>query len=243
MEKVIRFFVALAATGSVALMHADDTGEEGNSLGDLFNKVKDIKVPDSVSNLPSQITELKESYLETTKTVDALRIEVDQLREEVYMLKKTNEELRSAVGIKVKEDNLTAMLKPIEISATDLVAEFRADKAAAEKKYRDRYLKVIGLISAFETGSSSIEMFLRAEGSDARVHCQLMAGPDFHVDVLPAHGQLISRNDRRPLLSVGQPVAVVGTCLGAGLNVEMGNARIDGLVEKRVEKKPESQKR
>ena len=215
----------------------------GNSLGDLFNKVKDMKVPDSVSNLPTQITELKESYLETAKTVEDLRVEVDQLREEVYILRKENEELRVAVGGKVKEDSLTAMLKPIEISATDLVAEFKADKVAAEKKYRDRYLKVVGLISAFETGSSSIELFLRAEGHDARVRCQLQAGPDFHVDVLPSQGQLISRNDRRPLLSVGQPVAIVGTCSGAGLNVEIFNARVDGLVEKKIEKKPEPKKK
>jgi regulator of replication initiation timing len=242
MEKLIRAFAFLSLVGSISFVEAQETEEEGNSLGALFNKVKDIKVPDSVSNLPTQITELKESYLETTKTLETLRIEVGQLRDEVYMLKKENEELRAAVGVKTKENKITAMLKPIEITASDLVAEFRSDKVAADAKYRDRYLKVVGLISAFETGSSSIEMFLRADGSDSQVRCLLMAGPDFFVDVLPSQGQLISRNDRRPLLSVGQPVAVLGTCLGSGLNVEMGNSRIDGLTEKRIEKKPDSKK-
>jgi regulator of replication initiation timing len=237
MEKLIRVFAIFVLIGSISLVDAQEGEEEKNSLGALFNKVKDIKVPDSVSNLPTQITEIKESYLETTKTLEMLRIEVGQLRDEVYILKKENEELRAAVGVKAKENRVTAMLKPIEITASDLVAEFRSDKVAADAKYRDRYLKVVGLISAFETGSSSIEMFLRVDGSDSRVRCLLMAGPDFFVDVLPSQGQLISRNDRRPLLSVGQPVAVLGTCLGSGLNVEMGNSRIDGLAERRIEKK------
>jgi len=71
----------------------------------------------------------------------------------VYMLRKENEELHSAAGVKVKEDNLSSMLKPIEISATDLVKEFKTDKAAAEKKYRDRHFKVVGFISEFKRGS------------------------------------------------------------------------------------------
>jgi regulator of replication initiation timing len=204
------------------------------SLGDLFNKVKDIKVPESVSGLPKQITELKESYLETTKTLEALKVEVDTLRAEVYELRKDNEALRAAVGEKVKETGIAALLKPTEIAATDLVSAYQSEAGEAATKYRDRYLKVVGTISSFETGSQSIVIYLKADGTESRVRCELQTGADFFVDVLPTQGRLISRNDRRTLLSVGQPVAILGTCKGAQLNVELANCSIVGLTEKRI---------
>jgi len=214
---------------------SQDAKEEAPpSLGDLFNKVKDIKVPESVSGLPKQITELKESYLETTRTLEALKVEVDTLRGEVYELRKENEALRAAVGEKVKETGIAALLKPTEITATDLVSAYQSDAAAAGTKYRDRYLKVVGTISAFEAGSQSIVVYLKADDTESRVRCELQTGADFYVDVLPTQGRLISRNDRRTLLSVGQPVAMLGTCRGAQLNVELFNCSIEGLTEKRV---------
>ncbi len=200
-------------------------------MGDLFNKVKDLKVPDSVSNLPTQITELKESYLETTATVEELRIEVDNLSQEVYLLRKENETLREAVGVKIKTDDLTAMLKPIEVSASDLVSAFKVDRTAAEAKYKGKFLKVVGYISNFESGAQSAEMHLKAEGHDSKVRCVLQVGAELYVDVLPTQGRMISRNDHRVMLSVGQPVAVIGTCTGVGLNVDIVNCRIDGLTE------------
>jgi len=208
--------------------------ESTPSLGDLFNKVKDLKVPESVSGLPKQITELKESYLETTKTVEALKVEVDTLRGEVYELRKENEELRAAVGVKVKETGIAELLKPREITASDLVDDYRSDAAAAEAEYRDQYLKVVGTISAFEAGSQSIIVYLKADGTESRVRCQLQTGADLYVDVLPAQGRLISRNDRRTLLTVGQAVAMLGTCKGAQLNVELANCSIEGLTEKKI---------
>lgn len=207
--------------------------ETPGSLGDLFNKVKDLKVPDSVSGLPKQITELKDSYLETAKAVEALKIEVDTLRVEVYELRKENEQLRAAVGVKVKEEGIKELLKPREISATDLVRRYQEDSAAADGQFRDQYLKVVGTVTAFESGSQSIVVSLRADGLESQVTCNLQTGADFFVDVLPAQGRLISRNDRRTLLTVGQPVSILGTCLGLRLNVEMTNCSIEGLTEKR----------
>ncbi|HQW27888.1 MAG: hypothetical protein KA152_03045 [Verrucomicrobiales bacterium] len=203
------------------------------SLGDLFNKVKDIKVPESVTGLPKQITELKESYLETTKAVESLKIDVDTLRNEVYALRKENEELRAAVGVKVKETGIKELLKPQEITATDLVRSYQKDPDTADSKYRDQYLKVVGTISAFEAGSQTIILSLRADGMEPQVVCNLQTGADFFVDVVPTQGRLISRNDRRTLLTVGQPVSILGTCKGLSLNVGMANCTIEGLTEKR----------
>ena len=203
------------------------------SLGDLFNKVKDIKVPESVTGLPKQITELKESYLETTKAVESLKIDVDTLRNEVYALRKENEELRAAVGVKVKETGIKELLKPQEITATDLVRSYQKDPDTADSKYRDQYLKVVGTISAFEAGSQTIILSLRADGMEPQVVCNLQTGADFFVDVVPTEGRLISRNDRRTLLTVGQPVSILGTCKGLSLNVAMANCTVEGLTEKR----------
>ena len=222
----------LSCTAGIS-QESKETPPAPGSLGDLFNKVKDIKVPESVTGLPKQITELKESYLETAKAVESLKIEVDTLRTEVYALRKENEELRASVGVKVKETEIKELLKPQEVSATDLVSSYKKDPDAADAKYRDRYLKVVGTISAFEAGSQTIILSLRADGLDSQVVCSLQTGADFFVDVVPTQGRLISRNDRRTLLTVGQPVSILGTCKGLSLNVGMSNCIIEGLTEKR----------
>lgn len=229
----------LLAAGLFLVAPAGAQDEEGgSSLGDLFKKVKDIKVPESVTGLPEQLTELKNSYLETAKTVEELRAEVELLREEVYELKKRNEVLTEAVGAKVEADKLDALLQPEEVSATKLVENFVDDPATAAERYGQQYLKVVGMIDRFETGSQSLILYLRADNQESAVRCQVPTGPDLYVEALPAQGRIVSRNDRRSLLSVGQPVAVIGTCQGRSLNVEMINCRIDGLVEKKKEEPP-----
>lgn len=220
----------------------DSEGTEPPSLGDLFKKVKEIKVPDSVSSLPGQITELKEAYLETAQTVEDLRSEVDTLRSEVYALRQENEALRLAVGGKVEEKKLSDLMKPTEISSTDLVAAYAKDSEAADESYRGKFLKVIGFVEQLEAGTQAVEVFLRSEESDTKVRCVVPTGANLFVDVLPSQGRLLSRNDRRTLLSVGQPVTITGTCSGAGLNVEMINCSIEGLVEKKVEEPADKKK-
>lgn len=230
-------FMLLGSVLLVPSLGLSQEGEEdpGNSIGDLFKRVKEIKVPDSVANLPEQLVELKEAYLETAQTVEDLQIEVEELRQAVYELSKQNEELRKAVGVKVEQDSLTALMKPSEVSATSLVERYSEDRDAADERYRDKYLKVVGAVAKVEAGTQSIAVYLRADGQDSLVRCEIQTGADLFVDVLPSQGRIISRNDRRTLLTVGQPVAVVGTCRGASLNVEMANCRIDGLVEKRID--------
>ncbi|MEM1442035.1 MAG: hypothetical protein AAGF67_06805 [Verrucomicrobiota bacterium] len=210
--------------------------KEPPSLGDLFNKVKDIKVPDSVSNLPNQITELKEAYLETAKTVEELQKEVEQLRSEVYALRKDNEAMRQAVSTKVEKQKLSDLMKPTEISATQLVTAYETDLAEADAAYRGKYLKVVGYIDRFEAGTQAIEIFLKSDSSDRKVRCIIPTGNNLYVDILPAQGRLVSRNDRRALLSTGQPVTILGSCIGGiGLNVEMEHCTIEGLVEPKKE--------
>lgn len=226
---------ALLCWSGISVEAQEPEGSEPPSIGDLFKKVKDIKVPESVSGLPAQITELKEAYLDTAKTVEELQSEVSQLRDEVYALRKDNEALRAAVGGKVEAAKLSDLMKPVEVSATDLVSAYAADKSAADEAFRGKYVKVVGVIDRFEAGTQAIEIFLRSESSDMKVRCVVPTGTNLFVDVLPTQGRLLSRNDRRTLLSVGQPVAILGTCNGTGLNVELSNCTIEGLVEKKAE--------
>ncbi|MEM6915255.1 MAG: hypothetical protein AAF491_01720, partial [Verrucomicrobiota bacterium] len=60
-------------------------------------------------------------------------------------------------------------------------------------------------------------------------------GNNLYVDILPSQGRLVSRNDRRTLLSIGQPVTILGTCRGAGLNVEMEHCTLEGITEPKKE--------
>ena len=92
--------------------------------------------------------------------------------------------------------------------------------------------------NALDAGSQEVEIYLIGAGADAgtgRVRCRFRRDANFHVEVIPAQGRLVSRNDRSTLLSVGQPVAVLGTCAGMNLDVELINCRVEGLAAQRAE--------
>lgn len=233
-----RFLFACCWIVSLAIgvpldLEAQEKKEKGSSLGDLFSKVKDIKVPDNVTNLPAQLSELKASYLETAKAVQELREEVEKLKGEVASLKVENAELRSKGEGEIQTASRADLLKPIELTATELAGAYIDDRKSADDRYKGRYLKLYGIVSRFETGAD-IGVILDAEGTDTGIRCLIKKDSSFYVDVMPTQGRIVSGNDRRTLLSVGQPVAVFGTCTGLGLNIEIANARIDGIQEKRI---------
>jgi regulator of replication initiation timing len=228
-------FVLLAAAFLFPPAFRAQEKESGSSsLGDLFNKVKDIKVPESVTNLPTQLQELKESYLKTAETVDALRKEVGLLRSEVEALKNENARLQQAVGNKVAADDRSSLLKPVEVSADELAAAWKADKEKAAATYGGRYLRVVGLVDAFESASQDVIVILKTNG-DRRVRCQIRRDSSFHVEVLASQGRIIDRNDRTTVLAAGQPVAILGTCEGMELDVRMTSCSIEGVEVRRVE--------
>ncbi|MCB1091867.1 MAG: hypothetical protein KDL87_10065 [Verrucomicrobiae bacterium] len=206
----------------------------GSSLGDLLNKVKDIKVPESVSNLPNQLAELKESYLETTKTVDSLRTEVAALREEVEALKADNAALREAVGVKVAANERGALLKPLEVSASELMKSWRDNRETAATQYGGRYLRVVGTVEGFETAIQEIVVLLKTD-TDSKIRCHIRRDASFHAEVIANQGRLVDRNDRSTILTVGQPVAVLGTCDGFDLDVKLSNCRIEGMEVRRLD--------
>jgi len=216
------------------ILWAQEKEQGGSSLGDLFNKVKDIKLPDSVANLPTQLQELKESYLKTAETVDALRKEVGLLRSEVEALKNENARLQQAVGSKVAADDRSALLKPIEVSADELASAWGSDKEKATASYGGRYLRVVGIIDAFESASQDVVVILKTS-KDSRVRCFIRRDSSFHVEVLASQGRLVDRNDRTTVLATGQPVAILGTCEGMDLDVRMASCSIEGVEVRKVE--------
>jgi FtsZ-binding cell division protein ZapB len=233
-------FLPFALTLAISLLVSrDSTAQDGketgsSSLGDLFNKVKDLKVPDSVANLPTQIQELKESYLKTAETVDALRTEVDTLRSEVESLKNENARLTEAVGTKVAANDRSALLKPVEVSADELVTAWRTNKDKATADYAGRYLKVVGIVEAFEAASQDVIVILKTN-TESRVRCFIRRDASFHVEVLASQGRLVNRNDRTTILATGQPVAILGTCEGMELDVSMVTCSIEGLEVRKIE--------
>jgi regulator of replication initiation timing len=228
------FALALSLVGAQKSIAQDGKESGGSSLGDLFNKVKELKVPDSVTSLPTQLQELKESYLKTAETVDALRTEVGTLRSEVEALKNENARLQQAVGDKVAANDRSALLKPVELSADELATAWRTNKDKATTDYAGRYLKVVGIIEAFESASQDVIVILKTN-TESRVRCFIRRDASFHVEVLASQGRLVNRNDRTTILATGQPVAVLGTCEGMELDVRMVSCSIEGLEVRKIE--------
>lgn len=235
---VLSLILSVPAMQEACAQDGKESG--GSSLGDLFNKVKDLKVPDSVANLPTQLQELKESYLKTAETVDALRTEVGKLRSEVEALKNENARLQQAVGDKVAANDRSALLKPVELSADELATAWRSNKDKATTDYAGRYLKVVGTIEAFESEAQDVIVILKTN-TESRVRCFVRRDASFHVEVLASQGRLVNRNDRTTILATGQPVAVLGTCEGMELDVRMVSCSIDGLEVRKIEEpKPQN---
>jgi len=204
----------------------DDKKDSGGSLGDLFKKVKDIKVPDSVATLPGQLTELKDAYLKTAQTVEELTRQVERLNDEVAALKADNVELHKALADKRVRDDLT---KAAEVTSGELIEAYGGDVGAADAVWKGRYLRVSGPIERFESGTQEDYIFLRGAAPGTLVRCAVKRNTTNDIDVIPTQGRMVSREDRSTLLTVGQPVTIAGTCTGAELNVMLENCRIENL--------------
>lgn len=227
-----------AAMALSSIRAADGDGEKkeeskSSSLGDLLNSLKDMKVPDSVSNFPGQLKELKDAYLKTTETVEELQKEVAALRQEMKVLREEQAQLKKGLPGKISTGSVGSPMEIQELTAEDLVSAFAEDNKSAKRQFEGRYLKIQGAIQGFQTGAKEIVIFLRAETSDSRVKCSFKRDDNFHVEVVASQGRLVSRNDRTTLLTIGQPVTVVGTCTGTGIDVIMVNCHLEGVESKR----------
>ncbi len=210
---------------------ADGDKNKGSSLGGLLDSLKDLKVPDSVAKFPEQLKELKDAYLKTAKTVEELQKEVEILRQEVKVLREEQAQVKKSQLSEIKTG--TSALQVQEVTAEQLVAAFAEDSVSAKQNFKQRYIKVQGAIQSFETGAKEIVIFLRADSSDSRVKCSFKRDNNFHVEVVASQGRLVSRNDRTTLLTVGQPVTIVGTCTGKDIDVTLVNCHMEGLDSKR----------
>lgn len=222
--------VWLLAAG-VSGLQAQTPEPKSPSLGDLFNKVKDIKVPESISGLPQQLNDLRDAYLKTSATVEELKKEVAGLHEEVASLRAANQRLESALA---ERQDLAAsgQTAAVEVVASELGQAFAKDRATALQRYQGRYLKVWGAVEKFEAVSSDIEIHLRVEGTQRTVCCTVRRDSNFHVDVAPTKDRLVSRVDRSSLITVGQPVTILGTLDGADLNIRLTNCAVEGVSAK-----------
>ena len=231
-----RVLICLSAVVTISSAQAaDEKGEEkekskSSSLSDLLKNLKDMKVPESVAKFPEQLKELKDAYLKTAKTVEELQKEVESLRQEVKTLRAEQALLKTANGVGGSGGSVVEVK---EVTAEQLVSAFAEDSKSAKRQYEGRYLKVRGAIQGFRTGSKEVVIFLRAETSDSRVKCSIKRDNNFHVEVITSQGRLVNRNDRTTLLTIGQPVTIVGTCNGVAIDVIMENCHVEGIDSKR----------
>ena len=218
-------FLTALADGQV---QAQSGEPKSPSLGDLFNKVKELKVPESVSGLPQQLTDLRDSYLKTSASVEELKKDMAALREEIELLKASNQRLESALAEKSRIAD-SGQIGALDILASDLGAEFARDRAAAMKRFQGRYLKVQGAVERFDPVSSDVDIHLRVDGASLTIRCTVRRDANFFVDVAGTKDRLVSRTDRSSVLVVGQPVTILGTLDGADLNVHLVNCTVDGV--------------
>jgi len=233
-----RVVVCLSAIVVLSSAQAADEGGEkkekskSSSLGDFLNNLKDMKVPESVAKFSEQLKELKDAYLKTAKTVEELQKEVVALRQEVKELRDEQAQLKKGDG-KTSGVGSGSSLGVPEMTAEQLVLAFAEDIRSAERQFEGRYLKVQGAILGFQTGAKQIVIFLRAGTSDLRVKCIFKRDDNFHVEVIASQDRLVSRNDRTTLLTIGQPVTIVGTCIGTAFDVTLVNCHLEGIDSKR----------
>ena len=167
-------------------------------------------------------------------------VEITVTRSEVEALKNENALLTQAVGAKVAASDRSALLKPVELSADELTNAWRTNKDKATADYAGRYLKIIGIVEAFESAAQDVIVILKTN-TESRVRCFIRRDASFHVEVLASQGRLVNRNDRTTILATGQPIAILGTCEGMELDVRMISCSIEGLEVRKIEQpKPQN---
>ena len=112
--------------------------------------------------------------------------------------------LFSACG--AKKPATTAVPLPIDISATQLIKEYKNNAGAADKKYKDKELSVSGVVKEIGKETSGTP-FLLLTGSSANettgVYCTFFDNYD----------SILAK------LHIGQDVGITGICKGFNTNV------------------------
>jgi hypothetical protein len=105
------------------------------------------------------------------------------------------------------------------VEAVELSAAYRADAAAADRRFRKRNFTVRGEIVGFEKPAfrRHYRVLLQSGDKTVKVICQLSPPPDAQTVFTTEHGsQLVSLKgeSRVPMLSVGEVVLIPGECQG-----------------------------
>lgn len=129
----------------------------------------------------------------------------------------------SAAGSSKKETPLVASLPPIEkdqeVSASDLAAHYRADAAAADRRYRKRTFRVRGEIVGFEKPPliRNYYILLKTAEPQTRIICDFYPADKFKaVYTINGGTELVGTlpDTRVPIAKVGQNVMIEGRCKG-----------------------------
>ncbi len=144
----------------------------------------------------------------------------------------------SAAGSPKKETPIIASLPPIEkdqeVSAMDLAAHYRADAAAADRRYRKRTFKVQGEIVGFEKPPliRNYNILLKTSEPQTRIICDFYPAEKFKaVYTINGGTALVGTlpDSRVPIAQVGDKVVIEGRCKGmSGGCVKLTDCELKG---------------
>jgi hypothetical protein len=163
--------------------------------------------------------------------VERLKAELSKAKEENAELQKQREadakrvaSATAAEQVLVHASPPMASLPPLKdgetVDAVDLANHYRADAAAADRRYRKRTFVVRGEVAGFQQPMfvRDYEIILKTPDREMRVVCRAVPPEEYKAVFSIKNGSklvgLTSREARVPITKVGDIVAVEGRCKG-----------------------------
>ena len=181
---------------------------------------------DSVTVPKSRLEELERKE----KELDRLKGDLNKSRDENAKLKKESEKAAmrpvqspppepAPVYVSPPLESLPALRPDQAVESMDLANYYRADTAAADRRFLKQKLSVHGEIVGFEKPlwKRSYRIFLKTPDRDAKVMCDLPPPEKANAVFTINHGDdlVALMNDTRvPIAKVGQQVVIKGECKG-----------------------------
>jgi opacity protein-like surface antigen len=104
----------------------------------------------------------------------------------------------------------------IAVSSVQLYADFEKDEVAATKKYADKTLKVVGVVTKIELNEERYTLYLNTNNEMGNVICEMN----------------VSENEKLlPIISQPKQIEIYGTCNGFLMDVQMNKCKVGKIID------------
>jgi opacity protein-like surface antigen len=104
----------------------------------------------------------------------------------------------------------------IAVSSVQLYADFEKDEVAATKKYADKTLKVVGIVTKIELNEERYTLYLNTNNEMGNVICEMN----------------VSENEKLlPIISQPKQIEIYGTCNGFLMDVQMNKCKVGKIID------------